>query len=45
MIEDLPNETSRGLLLDWGFAVEITMRGEYSVVGTVRLSWFLVCPG
>ncbi|KAN0088581.1 hypothetical protein V8E55_005638 [Tylopilus felleus] len=42
MIEDLPNETSRGLLLDWGFAVEITMRGEYSVVGTGTLPFMSV---
>ncbi|KAF8436279.1 hypothetical protein L210DRAFT_3648035 [Boletus edulis BED1] len=42
MIEDLPDGASRGFLLDWEFAVEITKRGEYSVGGTGTLPFMSV---
>ena len=36
MIYDAPDRV-RGILIDWEFTVEITLRAEYSVGGTVSM--------
>lgn len=38
MIEDLEDGTSRGLLLDWEFGVEVNKEHKYNVGGTVSQS-------
>jgi len=43
MIEDF-DDGSRGLLLDWEFAVKITKQGEYDLGGTVSVHALTIYP-